>query len=252
MAERAAGALAGRVAIVTGAASGIGLACAERFVAEGARVLAVDRDRQRLMAAAAQISGLEPLALDVTAEDAPAAMVGAAVDRFGALQVLVANAGVHGRGEDPAARFDDAIATNLRAPYLAAQAALPHLRATTHGSVIFMASIAGAAVGFASPQYDASKAGLVGLTRHLASAWGRHGVRVNAICPGFIETPFIGPGWTEERLDAVRRDIALGRLGRAEEIASVAVFLASDAASYVTGTALIADGGWTTHFAKYW
>lgn len=246
------GALAGRVAIITGAASGIGRACAQRFLAEGAAVLAVDCDREALEAAAAQVTGLEPLALDVTAEGAPEAMVGAAVDRFGALHVLVANAGAHGRGEDAAARFDDAVATNLRAPYLAAHAALPHLRVTTRGSVIFVASIAGAVVGFASPHYDASKAGLVGLTRHLASAWGRHGVRVNAICPGFIETPFIGPGWTEERLNAVRRDIALGRLGRAEEIAGAALFLASDAASYVTGSALVVDGGWTTHFAKYW
>jgi NAD(P)-dependent dehydrogenase (short-subunit alcohol dehydrogenase family) len=250
MAEQA-GALTGRVAIITGAASGIGLACARRFVAEGASVLGVDRHEEGLRAAAAQVTGLEPLMLDVTAEGASAAMVRAAVERFGALHVLVANAGVHGRGADEAARFDDAIATNLRAAYLAAHAAFPHLRGTAGASVIFVASIAGAVVGFASPQYDASKAGLVGLTRHLASAWGRHGIRVNAICPGFIDTPFIGPGWTEKRLDAVRRDIALGRLGRAEEIAGVAAFLASDAASYVTGVALVVDGGWTTHFAKY-
>lgn len=246
------GALAGRVAIITGAASGIGRACAQRFLAEGAAVLAVDCDREALEAAAAQVTGLEPMVLDVTDEGAGAAMVRAAVERFGGLHVLVANAGVHGRGDDIAARFDDAIATNLRAAWLAAHAAFPHLRATAGASVIFVASIAGAVVGFASPHYDASKAGLVGLTRHLASAWGRHGIRVNAICPGFIETPFIGPGWTEERLDAVRRDIALGRLGQADEIAGVAVFLASDDASYVTGVALVADGGWTTHFAKYW
>jgi len=93
--------------------------------------------------------------------------------------------------------------------------------------------------------------GLGGLTRHLGSRWGRHGIRVNAICPGFIDTPFIGETWTPERLDGVRRDIALGRLGRPEEIAQVALFLASDAASYVTGTTIVADGGWTTHFAKY-
>ncbi len=245
------GVLSGRVAIITGAASGIGRACAQRFTDEGARVLAVDRNEEALAAAATQVTGLEPLVLDVGAEGAAEAMVGVALERFGALHTLVANAGVHGRGPDPAARFDDAIATNLRAAYLAAHAAFPHLRGTAGASVIFVASIAGAVVGFASPQYDASKAGLVGLTRHLASAWGRHGIRVNAICPGFIATPFIGPDWTEERLAAVRRDIALGRFGRAEEIADVAVFLASEAASYVTGAALVVDGGWTTHFAKY-
>ena len=165
--------------------------------------------------------------------------------------MLLANAGVHGRGDTPAARFDDAVATNLRAAYLAAEAGLPHLAAAGAASVIFMASVSGPIVGFASPHYDASKGGLVGLTRHLAGRWGRHGIRVNAICPGFIDTPFIGAAWTPERLEAVRRDIALGRLGRPEEIAQVALFLASDAAGYVTGTTIVADGGWTTHFARY-
>jgi 3-oxoacyl-[acyl-carrier protein] reductase len=106
-------------------------------------------------------------------------------------------------------------------------------------------------VGFASAHYDASKAGLLGLTRNLASAWGTDGIRVNAICPGFIDTPFIGAQWTEERLLKVRRDTALGRVGTPEEVAQAALFLASDDASYVTGTALIVDGGWTVHYGKY-
>ena len=250
MAEQA-GALTGRVAIITGAASGIGLACARRFVAEGASVLGVDRHEEGLRAAAAQVTGLEPLMLDVTAEGASAAMVRAAVERFGALctcwsptPACTAGAPTRLRASTTPSRLTCARPGSSPTPPF-------RTRAATGASVIFVASIAGAVVGFASPQYDASKAGLVGLTRHLASAWGRHGIRVNAICPGFIDTPFIGPGWTEKRLDAVRRDIALGRLGRAEEIAGVAAFLASDAASYVTGVALVVDGGWTTHFAKY-
>jgi NAD(P)-dependent dehydrogenase (short-subunit alcohol dehydrogenase family) len=121
----------------------------------------------------------------------------------------------------------------------------------TGGSIINTASISGPVVGFASPHYDASKGGLVGLTRHLASRYGRHNIRVNAICPGFIQTPFIGGYWTKERLKSVRADTALQRLGTPEEIARVALFLASDESSYVTGATIVADGGWTTHFARY-
>lgn len=247
------GRLEGRVAIVTGAASGIGLASAERFAAEGASVLLVDRDEAAATTALDRVraqGAAELLVADVSADDAGERMVEAALGHFGALEVLLLNAGVHGRGSTPAERFDDAVTTNLRAAYLNAEAALPHLRAS-RGAIIFTASISGPVVGFASPQYDASKAGLVGLTRHLASRWGHHGIRVNAICPGFIETPFIGEHWTADRLAQVSRDIALGRLGNPEEIASVALFLASDDAGYVTGATIVADGGWTVHFTDY-
>ncbi|MGD9497881.1 MAG: SDR family NAD(P)-dependent oxidoreductase [Armatimonadota bacterium] len=248
-----AGALAGRVAIVTGGASGIGLASAELFAAEGAKVLIVDRDAQAGAVGLERVRAAgeaDLLIADVGAESAPEAMVHRAIERFGRLDVLMANAGVHGDGATPAERLDSTLATNLRAPYLAAEAAFPFLR-DRGGSIVFTASVSGPLVGFASPHYDASKAGLVGLTRHLASRWGRYGIRVNAICPGFIQTPFIGPTWSPERLAAVRRDTALQRLGRPEEIAQVALFLASDAASYVTGAAIVADGGWTVNFDRY-
>jgi len=247
------GRLQGLAAVVTGAASGIGLASAERFAREGAQVLLVDRDEDAAAAALDRVrqqGRAELLLVDVSAEGAPEEIVDQALHHFDALDVLMLNAGVHGEGPDPASRFDAAIATNLRAPYLIAEVALPHLR-RSRGCVIFTASISGPVVGFASPQYDASKGGLVGLTRHLASRWGEHGVRVNAICPGFIETPFIGAHWTAEKLAELRRDIALGRLGDPGEIASVALFLASDDASYVTGATIVADGGWTIHFTDY-
>lgn len=247
------GRLQGRVAVVTGAASGIGLASAERFAEEGARVLLVDRQIDDAQAALERVrlrGEAELLLVDVSDDDAPDRIVWTAVKSLGALDVLMLNAGVHGSGPTPGRQFDSVIATNLRAPWLTAQAALPRMK-DAGGSIIFTASIAGPVVGFASPRYDASKGGLVGLTRHLASAWGRHGIRVNAICPGFIDTAFIGADWTEEKLSAIRRDIALGRLGVPEEIASVALFLASDDASYVTGAAIVADGGWTIHFTDY-
>jgi NAD(P)-dependent dehydrogenase (short-subunit alcohol dehydrogenase family) len=173
------------------------------------------------------------------------------VRRFGRLDVLFNNAGVHGTGDTPETRWDHCLDTNLKPPYLASLAALPHMRKVGGGSIINTASISGPVVGFASPHYDASKAGLVGLTRSLASRFGKYNIRVNAICPGFIVTPFIGPGWTKQSLESVKADVALGRLGKPEEIAQVALFLASGESSYVTGAAIVADGGWTIHYARY-
>jgi len=249
------GRLEGEVAVVTGAASGIGRASALRFAAEGAAVLVVDRDEAGADAVAGEIGTgggrAAAMAVDLAVPGAPAAVAERAAEGLGGLHVLLNNAGVHGEGEGPQERWDDCLATNLRAPYLLCLAALPHMRAAGAGSIVNTASISGPVVGFASPHYDASKAGLVGLTRHLASLWGQHGIRVNAVCPGFIQTRFIGSKWTPDRVEALHRDIALGRVGRAEEIASVALFLASDESSYVTGAAIVADGGWTMHYAKY-
>ena len=246
------GRLAGKAAIITGGASGIGLASAEVLAREGASVLVVDQKLEAGEEALARVAAVggeaEFLGMDVSAEDAPAEMVERCIERFGRLDVLLSNAGVHGSGDTPAQRWDHALDVNLRAGYLSALAAMPQMRDAGGGSIIFTASVAGAVFGFASPHYDASKAGLVGLTRHLASAWGEHNIRVNAVCPGFIETPFIGGGWTERRLAKLLRRIALGRLGGPEEIAGVALFLACDESSYVTGAALVADGGWSIHY----
>lgn len=247
------GRLEGKVAILTGAASGIGRAAVSLFVQEGARVLAVDRQEPPEDEPLFQGSGerLLFLRLDLAESEAPEEMVRHAIQRYGRLDILFNNAGVHGSGSTPMERWDDCLQTNWRALYQACLAAFPHLQAVGGGSIVNTASIAGPVVGFASPHYDASKAAVVGLTRHLASRWGRYGIRVNALCPGFVQTPFIGPAWTEERLQAVTRDIALGRLADPMEIARVALFLASDEASYITGAALVADGGWTIHFVKY-
>lgn len=249
------GRLVGKVAIITGGASGIGRASVELFVKEGASVLVVDRDDSQTEAIFRDIRGLpgqaEFLKLNVAQPGQADYMVKAAVDRFGRLDVLFNNAGIHGSGMTPEEKWDDCLATNLKAVYQAGLAALEPMQKAGGGSIVNTASISGPIVGFASPHYDASKAGLVGLTRHLASQWGKYGIRVNSICPGFIMTPFIGERWTTERLEVLKQDIALGRLGDPKEVAQVALFLASDEASYVTGAAIVVDGGWTTHFAKY-
>lgn len=242
--------LSQKVAVITGGASGIGRAIVDLFVREGASVLVVDRDIPN-KAEFTDTEQIEFLKMDIKLKKSGEVMIDKAVRRYGALHILVNNAGVHGSGATPEEKWDDCLAINLRAAYLNALAAIARMRESGGGTIINIASVAGAVVGFASAHYDASKSGLVGLTRHLASRWGRDGIRVNAICPGFIKTPFIGKSWTAKRLELLRRDIALGRLGSAEEIASVALFLASAESSYVTGTMIIADGGWTSHCVKY-
>ncbi len=249
------GRLQGKVAIITGGASGIGRASAELFAAEGAAVLIVDRDaaagREVLDTIRSRQGTAELLKLDVASDGAAEVMMDHAAQCLGTPTVLFNNAGVHGHGATPEERWDDCIATNLTAMHRACLAVLPHMRDAGGGAIINNASVSGPVVGFASPHYDASKGGVVGLTRHLASEWGEYDVRVNAICPGFIMTPFIGESWTQERLTALRRDIALGRFGTADEMAQVALFLASEESSYVTGATIVADGGWTIHYRKY-
>jgi len=247
--------LEGKVAIITGGASGIGRASAELFAAEGARVLIVDRDEshgEQVVGTIRSRDGqAEFLRADVASPEAAEGMMASALRHFGPATVLFNNAGVHGEGASPEEKWEHCIATNLTAIARACRAVLPHMREAGGGSIINNASVSGPVVGFASPHYDASKAGVVGLTRHLASEWGKYGIRVNALCPGFIMTPFIGDAWTDERLEALKRDIALGRLGAPEEMAHVALFLAADEASYVTGATIVADGGWTIHCSKY-
>jgi len=239
-----------KVAIITGGASGIGRAIVDLFVREGASVVVVDRDIPD-KAEIAVTERIEFLKIDLKEGKSSELIVDRTIKRYGALHILVNNAGVHGSGATPEEAWDDCLEINLKAAYLNALAAMPQMRESGGGSIVNMASIAGAVVGFASAHYDASKSGLIGLTRYLASRWGRDGIRVNAICPGFIKTPFIGKAWTDEKLESIKRDTALGRLGSAEEMASVALFLASEESSYVTGTMIIADGGWTSHYVKY-
>ena len=243
--------LKGRVALITGSAGGIGLATACRFAVDGASVVLADLKADALEHAREQVLAAAPGALvetavvDVTDKDQVAAMVALALQRFGQIDCLVNNAGVTSdarlvkMSDD---QFDRVIAVNLKGVYRCAQAvADPMIR---HGSGVILnaSSVVGLYGNFGQTNYAATKAGVIGFTKTWARELGPKGIRVNAVCPGFIRTPIL-----DTIPDAVVRKmvdkVPLGRLGKPEEIASVYAFLASDDASYLNGAVIEVSGG---------
>lgn len=249
------GRLDGRVALITGAASGIGAACARRFAEEGARIVGLDLQKpvddtwDRVQATSPESSFRE--GLDVRDEAAVERAVAAARERYGRIDVLVNAAGVGGGGpahQLDTAEWDRVVDINLKGSFLVAKYVLRAMLEQRSGSVLHLASVEGLEGMSGSLPYNASKGGVVLMTRNMALDYGAHGIRVNCLCPGLIETPLTALLHTEPLRaigDQMRSWHVLGRLGRADEVASCALFLASDEASFVTGHALVVDGGWT-------
>jgi 3alpha(or 20beta)-hydroxysteroid dehydrogenase len=230
--------LAGKVAIVTGAARGQGRAEAERFAAEGAHVIAGD-----VLPEVKELPG--GVHLDVTSADSWAAAVALAVERHGRLDVLVNNAGIHHAApvhEMAIADFQRVLDVNLLGPFLGIQAVVPHMR--TGSSIINVSSLNGLASQARTAAYTSSKFGLRGLTKTAALDLGPLGIRVNAILPGVIRTPMVSYV-VDEREAELAAGLPLGRIGEPMDIAAAAVFLASDESAWITGIDLPVDGGHT-------
>jgi len=244
--------LHGRVALVTGAGRGLGAAIATAFVAQGARVWLVGRDVARLDELAAALGpSARPLPLDITDAAAATAAVQRVVREDGGLDVLVNNVGQRRRAplaELPAQALREVLDINLVAAWHLAREAAPAL-AARRGSLINVTSIAGPIARAGDAAYTTAKGALDAMTRALAAEWGPQGVRVNAIAPGYFATEANAAMTSDPAVaDWLARRTSLGRWGSPPEIAGAAVFLASDAASYVTGHTLAVDGGYLAHF----
>jgi NAD(P)-dependent dehydrogenase (short-subunit alcohol dehydrogenase family) len=251
--------LAGKVALITGAGSGMGRAAAELFASEGARLVVSDvaDDAGKDVVATIRAAGGDATFVhaDVSQWSDCQTMVQAAVDTFGGLQVLYNNAGIFpaddgGVLDTPDATWRRVMEVNLQGVWHGCKAAIPAMLASGGGSIINVASFV-ALMGAATAQiaYTASKGGVLSMTREIAVEYARRGIRANALCPGPIETPLLQELLSDPERRARRMvHIPMGRLGRAEELARAALFLASDDASYMTGASLVIDGGITAAY----
>jgi len=247
---QAAGRLAGRVAVVTGAGSGIGLATVRRFAAEGARIICADIDEVAGSAAAAEV-GATFVAVDVTSEPAVQALFARAVEQFGSLDIAFNNAGISPPDDDSILTtgldaWQRVQEVNLTSVYLCSKYAIEQMRATGGGSIINTASFV-AVMGSATSQisYTASKGGVLAMSRELGVQFAREGIRVNALCPGPVNTPMLKELFAKDPERAARRlvHVPMGRFAEPEEIAAAVTFLASDDASFITSSTFLVDGG---------
>lgn len=243
--------LANRIALITGAGSGIGQAIAYRFAAEGAKIAVVDRDLARAQATVAQITArggtAAALAADVSHQAEVTEMAAAAKAALGVVDILVNNAGLSA-GSDiltiDEATWDLNLNVVLKGVYLCSKALLPDMLVQQRGSIINISSVNGQ-TGIGEEAYSAAKAGVINLTQNLAVRYGPAQVRANVICPGTIQTPIWGPRLAQhpDTFDKLAKWYPLGRVGQPEDVANAALFLASDEAAWITGAVLNVDGG---------
>ena len=244
----------GKVALITGAASGLGFATAQRFAQSGAAVALADWNEQAVQAAAAQLSaqGHKTMAIrcDVSDDAQVEAMVHQTVSHFGRLDAAYNNAGIQNILAETADTtrddFDRVMAVNLRGVWSCMKFELQHMRQQGSGTIVNCSSIGGLLGAAERGTYHAAKHGVLGFTKSAALEYAARGIRINAVCPGLIWTPMVdqmvaaGQG---ELLEATRKSIPIGRHGRPEEVANVVLWLCSDAASYMTGQSISVDGG---------
>lgn len=250
------GSLDGKLALITGGAGAIGLATARRCALEGARVVIADRDAATVDRAAAGLrdDGLDVVALevDVTSEETVRSML-ERVAGLGGLDILFTSAGVLVSGSVTETSLEDwqrTLAVNLTGTFLCAKYAVPQMLARGGGSIVLMSSTSGLVAEPATAAYCASKGGIVMLGRQMALDYARDGIRVNVICPGWIDTPFNAPaiersGGIEAVAPFIETMVPIGRQGQPDEVADVVVFLTSDQSRLMTGAVVVADGGLT-------
>ena len=234
-----------KVAIITGAAKGIGFATAQRFAQEGAKVMIADVNPEALKAATDLIPYSEAYVMNVTDRASIEAAVDQIMQHHGRIDILINNAGITQDArliKMTEAQFDTVIDVNLKGVFNCTQLIVPHMLEAGSGAVVNASSVVGLYGNFGQTNYSATKFGVIGFTKTWARELGPKGIRVNAICPGFIATEMV-KAMPENILQDIERRSWLGRLGTPEEMANVYLFLASDEASYVNGVALEASGG---------